>query len=495
MATKDDKNSQDLSSNKIIKEFCYDMDYDKLLINDSNNNQYLCDIYGRKNIKFLPNVTGSFNRYKFKNKKNEKKNPENQKINHVSSVPSKLIKYNKSIKDIYYYPTIRHFEGYSMFPRPIGPPFQNVPHYTMKEDEKKKIIHKLGKYYKDASSKSVIKPKNENKGLSYLTYNLNEYDTIKHDTNQTLTLIDKTMDNFRKEYRLKLNLMNTDPQIHAIKNFQHKLLKNRNAKTINGRRLMEPSREIQECHKINNNVAKKVGINAKNLAKQNNIDKYLESEQNKWKKSSLKKLELVEGSDNLNTFFNQKDFTIGKKITMTFGNIINRTEDKPPIREDTNTKIPKKKSAKKTEVTKTQPTEDSYQIKIYDNISFISNESEKDKKCKKKIKDKNKLKSFEKIRLNTEYTSRLLKGFKKLPIPPKMILQRPRELRLKSNGDLFRENIELLRKTNMKAYLMQERKEEYDLKMLEKKLKSSTVNANNVMKGKIFKKKIDNNDK
>jgi hypothetical protein len=44
----------------------------------------------------------------------------------------------------------------------------------------------------------------------------------------------------------------------------------------------------------------------------------------------------------------------------------------------------------------------------------------------------------------------------------------------------------LLRLANREAFRIQEQKELYDLKMLEKKIKISTINANNVMKGKIL---------
>ena len=46
----------------------------------------------------------------------------------------------------------------------------------------------------------------------------------------------------------------------------------------------------------------------------------------------------------------------------------------------------------------------------------------------------------------------------------------------------------MLRLTNSEAFKIQEQKELYDLKMLEKKIKISTINANNVMKGKVLKK-------
>ena len=45
----------------------------------------------------------------------------------------------------------------------------------------------------------------------------------------------------------------------------------------------------------------------------------------------------------------------------------------------------------------------------------------------------------------------------------------------------------LLKLTNSKAFKIQELKELYDLKMLEKKIKISAINSNNIMKGKSLK--------
>ena len=41
---------------QLIKNLCYEMDTNKLMINDNQNNHYLCDIYGRKKIKFWESI-------------------------------------------------------------------------------------------------------------------------------------------------------------------------------------------------------------------------------------------------------------------------------------------------------------------------------------------------------------------------------------------------------------------------------------------------------
>ena len=62
-----EKNVKEENISPLIKNICYEMDTNKLMINDSENNHYLCDIFGRKKISFLPNITGSLNRYKRQN--------------------------------------------------------------------------------------------------------------------------------------------------------------------------------------------------------------------------------------------------------------------------------------------------------------------------------------------------------------------------------------------------------------------------------------------
>lgn len=46
--TKEANKTSEPSRQPLIKNICYDMDLNKLTINDSENRQYLCDIFGRK---------------------------------------------------------------------------------------------------------------------------------------------------------------------------------------------------------------------------------------------------------------------------------------------------------------------------------------------------------------------------------------------------------------------------------------------------------------
>lgn len=525
----------------LIKNICYDMDSNKLMVNDSENHQYLCDIYGRKKIKFLPYITGTLNRYRYPTLSQEKtltnshkgnlstKKISSKKFNNIgtpeSNFTSNMI-LNKKYTD--YFPTIRKFEGYSKFPRPVGPPLTNIPKYEIKEKDKRKLINNLNKYFDDKSAKNHIKRKNENKGLSYLTGDLNEYDTIRHDTEHTIKLIDTTLDNFREEYRLKLNIMHKNPNVRALNEYKKNLLQNKNAKVINGRVLEAPNDKIKKNYKIIQSLVNNTGLsydkkiekhklsNIYNKINYNRRNKTLSDFENKY---NVKNISIILGPDKLNDVCKTKDFTIGRLITMDFGsspNNKNQSETEGNLSKDlskmpnaskeitTNRNNESNKIAgteeiyKETEETATNNANASkinemskfktLDERINDNeISFISYMSENEKKYEKE--NKLTIKSNRNIKRLTEHYNKLLLGYKEKERKPMSIFHRTRALNLKTDGDLYRENINLLRLTNREAFKIQEQKELYDLKLLEKKIKISAINATNVMKGKTLSPK------
>ena len=138
------------------------MDNGTITINDNLNNQYKSDIYGRKPPKFLPNITGLYNRYinnyRINNistnntpnifRKNKLSNLKTSSYN-LSLENNSLEKNSKNFdkRNGNYTPVIRKFEGYSKFPRPKGPPLLNIPNYEIKEKNKRKIIDNLSNYF------------------------------------------------------------------------------------------------------------------------------------------------------------------------------------------------------------------------------------------------------------------------------------------------------------------------------------------------------------
>ena len=544
-ATEASKNDKTEEANPITKNLCYNMDTNKFMINDSENNHYQCDIFGRKKIKFLPFITGAMNRYKYPIKlqdynasfqKNEYFSPSTKRNKIFTSFTNtNTPKRNK--KQIDYHPIIRKFEGYSKFPRPIGPPLTNIPDYEIQEKDKRKLIDNLNNYFDEASAKKNILRKNENKGLTFLTADLNEYDSIKHDTEESLKLIENSMNDFREIYKLKLNIMHKNPNVRALNQFKKNLLLNKNSKIINGRILDDPCDKIQKNYNLIQSIVNRTGLSCdrKNERASNFYSKisiYTRKNRTDSKNDNIKRnsknISIIVGPDRLNDMCKSRDFTMGRTINMDFGlssdkrhNItignINSNESEinklPEIaktniidRNDENVKLNNVEDTyKETEETATNnvnfskinenPTKvKSLDEKINDNeLSFISYMSENEKKYEKEnIKN---IKSVNIINKKGEHENKLLAGYQETEkIPPTIVLPKTRILKLKTNGDLYKENINLLRMTNKEAFKIQEQKDLYDLKLLEKKLKIQSINANNVMKGKTLKINKDKNN-
>ena len=532
METKEVNKVEEENKNPIHKNICYEMDTNKLMINDSENNQYLCDIFGRKITKFLPNITGSINRYKcpslFQGNNSFFKSKNFIPSMNNTTKNSSINKLNNSLnkKHINYYPTTRRFEGYSKFPRPIGPPLINIPDYDIREKNKRKIIDHLNDYFEEISAKNDIVRKNENKGISFLTGDLNQCDLIKHDTEQSLKLIRNTLNNYREEYKLKLNIMHKDPNVKALNQFKKNLLLNRHANIINGRILDEPCEKIKKNYRIIHSLVNKTG-----LSFDKKHDKELDNIFNKVKYSrknktiaknddigyNYKNISIISSHNRLNDLHRTKDFTIGRLINMDFGlssdkkNNLTSNDDnkklpdipKKEVINRNNESIKIEDDYKETEETvcndstmnikanDTSVKKKTLDEKINDNeLSFISYMSENEKKYA--TENNIAIKSITSIKRNVEHYNKLLIGYQEKERMPQTIFLKSRILKLKSNGDLYRENMNLLRLTNREAFRLQEQKELYDLKMLEKKIKISTINANNVMKGKKLKPSKDN---
>ena len=544
-ATETSKNDKTEESNPITQNLCYNMDTNKFMINDSENNHYQCDIFGRKKIKFLPFITGAMNRYKYPIKlqdynasfqTNDYFSP-STKRNNISTSFTNTNTPKRNKRQIDYHPIIRKFEGYSKFPRPIGPPLTNIPDYEIQEKDKRKLIDNLNNYFDEASAKKNILRKNENKGLTFLTADLNEYDSIKHDTEESLKLIENSMNDFREIYKLKLNIMHKNPNVRALNQFKKNLLLNKNSKIINGRILDDPCDKIKKNYNLIQSIVTRTGLGCdrKNERPSNfysKISKYTRKNRTDSKidniKRNSKNISIIVGPDRLNDMCKSRDFTVGRTINMDFGlssdkrhnitigninsneseinklpeiaktNIINRNDENVKLNnvEDTykETEETATNNANFSKINENPSKVKSLDEKINDNeLSFISYMSENEKKYEKEnIKN---IKSVNIINKKGEHDNKLLAGYQETEkIPPTIVLPKTRILKLKTNGDLYKENINLLRMTNKEAFKIQEQKDLYDLKLLEKKLKIQSINANNVMKGKTLKINKDKNN-
>ena len=418
----------------IIKNLCYDIESGKLYLIDNQNHQYLCDLFARKKIKFLPNITGF-------------QNMRNSSLNYLYPTERSKTKIESS-KFQSYYPTSRKFEGYTQFPRPLVPPFSNITDLH----NKKKLLENLNQYYRNNKSKKYISIKNENKGISYLTTDVNEFDLMEKDTNKLLKLINNTFDYYKEEYKYKMNTFSENPIIKALSQFKKSILLNKNSKTINGRKLKEASPTIKQKYQIIKGNTQKIRHKAKNLI-----------------------------------IFNNNDIKSNKPLTLRKAN-----KTKTHFKTLSNNFLKRNDGIKKFEIISYGEKKKLENLKCKDdsecNLSIISKMSDLEKKYEK-ANSKMRCKTMKIIKIKNENETNLLKGFKvEEPITDRF-LHKIIKPKLKTNGEQFEEDMGLLRKTNPIAFKMIAKKNEYDLRQLKKKLNLQKINANNVMKGKTMKKK------
>ena len=301
--------SEEEKSN-IIKHICYNPDNGRLILSDSLNNHFLCDIFGRKKRHFKNDLTG------ISSGSNRRKND-----------PFFSNTFSKSFSKNYcdYFPITRKFEGYSKFPRPLCPPFVNSPSHEIKNKSiKKNLIEILSKFFNSKQTNFIINKKNENLGLNYLTDDLNEFDSIKNDSEKLINLIEKTFDEYKKKYKYKINEMNNNPIFKALKIFERFLIENPNKKIINGRELKSPNKILYEKYNVFQSLVNKTGIK-KNFLMKKNI--YL-NENNYFNVNNKNNFNNNVNNNNFNVDYdgndynyltNSNDFKVGRKINKKFG--------------------------------------------------------------------------------------------------------------------------------------------------------------------------------
>ena len=477
----------------IIKNICYDNETGNILLIDNKNNHFLCDIFGRKKTKFLPSISGIAKAEDRKNYPLTSRNS-NSKMS-LTEIISPQNKKTKGNKYIDYFPSTRKFEGYHNFPRPIVPPYSNLP--SQKKIEKNRTIIKncLSTYFSNDKNKNYVIKRNENKGLSFLTNNLNECDALKFNSEKLLKVIEETFNDYNEKYKYKLNKLKENQAIKAISKFKNYILENKDTTFINGRKLKEYNPKIKEEYNIINNLLKKKPLinavedkrNLNKIKSYNTISKI-----KKIPKLKINQLQNNNNMEKMNTIYSSRDLTIGKKLKMNFGifsyeeEARKKRERLKQMEEHLNNKESKEinKEENNNEINNSKQKEEIEEKKEND-ISFISMISDKEKNMniKYKIKDMNKLK------IMNENEKNMLKGFIHEEKKKKKFFIKLLKPKLKTIGQQYIEDIELLKKTNPIIFKMEEKKEERNLKRLEKKIKALQINANNVMRGKINKNK------
>ena len=487
--------------NNTYKCLYRDTDTGKIILTDYNNNEHRTDIFGRRLKSFLPNISGmlsGINRSNISIKMNASNsmNDIGENKNNLNSKKNKNLYHN-------YTPGIQKIDGYNFIPKPISIPFYNEDKSLLPDKVKNKLNHNLKRYYSEKNEKIQ---KNNNFRISYFNKDLNNNQMKEKDENRIISLINKSLEELKEENKIRLNSVEKNPQYIALNSFKNTIEDN-NKKSIY-LNFKETPIEIKDKYNILQNVIRNRINELKK--KQNSVEKKEKEYLNKFIKNNKSKTlfdiqkkkydlqNLIIGPDNLNNIFQSKDFSLGRTIKMDFGekgkddikeNNINKTEEnKNEVAQNIKIdnilpKIAKRiNSGNKSNVyqetdtaeTNTYLNRNSSELvlgrnKSYDQLSIISKENEKNEI---KNKQKNNFVSLKYIQSNAEMEKELLKGIKKEQ-PKEEINQRQRlttKVVLKTEGQLYRENIELLKLTNKKQFEIQKKKDDYDLLLLKKKL-------------------------
>ena len=535
-----------LDQNKIIKNLCFDSDTGRFILTDNQNNSYICDMFGRKKSFFKSRITGISNRYErkrilqpliIKNIKENKKTLSPLKYNQREENNFNTISNHKSIN---YHPNRRRYGDGCGLPKSLVAPFFNEKSGDLKEKNKKELIEHLNIYFSNEVCKNNVSLNSQNKNcaLSYLTSDLNDYKSYVEDNKKIMKLIDDTIEEYREQYKNKLDVLYKNPVVKALKNFKKFLLLNQDAKVINGYKAKEPNDEIKEKYKIiDKNIKnsypntiertrindRKIELKIKQYLYSNQHDQYETEGNNIY--NQIQNYNIIVGPDKLNNYCKSKDFTVGRLLEMDFGftdedkknklNRIKRLGNSAFKSKNSNNNIIKNRriklfsghkkerksdeeqalgSSSKVEMTYKDTVETlsnnnrnmsdininsnnnkSLEQKIKDNeLSFISELSEREQKIQKKRKFR--IKSVKLQRLQANRDNRLLNGYQQDEYEEE---EKPetvkKEHKLKSFLECYKNDINLLKITNPKAYELQKKEEEREKKLMKKKMEFNAL--------------------
>ena len=530
------------SSNLSIKQLYKDDDTGKIIITDYNNNKIESDMFGRKIKYFLPKITGILsgsNRKKINKIKfiNYSASPSNYNILEQNDEN----KFHRK-KTINYRPAINRLDGFNCFPRPISLPFYNIPEYDIKNNLRNEINKEAIKYYND-ENKYKNKENNNKKPLSYLTNDLNEYNIGEKDKDKILNLIDNNIKEIKEEYKMKLNVVGRNPNYIALNQFKKRILlskkneikydeapneiknqykimqnviKNKISLTSRNNNLINKKEKKFFNRNLNKIINKYYRLKGKSSSSIELVKEKSNKKINFFNKNNNDK-NIIIGPDKLNNLFRSKDFSIGRSIKMDFGNFSYEGEEKKPVKNNinyinvniednksndsmnilpktSNNLISKKNSKenifyqdKDTAETVSNMNRNNTEIRIIDErieddeLSFISRENETENINNKKKKTN--IRTLKFMNKNFQLEKELLEGIKTETPREEVEIPHPRrKIILKNEGQLYRENLALLKLTNPEKYKLLEQKEEYDKKLLIKKLENSRKQLDNKFK-------------
>ena len=513
----------------LIKNISYVMDTGQYILLDNKGNNYYCDIFGREQPQFRRNISGFIN------------GEQRKKLNKVKSVPNiKNSSYSKNNNDNQkkeesksYFPTINKFEGYAPFPRPICPPFTNIPESVLDENYKQVLINNFGHKLTVGTNKKIFAKKNANNGLSYLTSNVKSYldnekaknsddddDKKDYDKSFLINMIDNTVDDYKIKYNCDLKeLLCNHSMIRSLLHLKKNLINNDQTNLINGRKLKSPNSIIVENYKVIetqlNDYYKQVKAknNQKRLLKcYSQIDmRNSKNKDNKYKKL-LKKISFNKSINNTketNTILNKKDYQKKKinKIIYKYmdknNKILNESKDKDDKENkmSNNSEIINDNNINQNKYEE-QETKETLGNKCSNNIinNYNTNESDKEdnisvisllneKENRKFIQFNKKIKYLKAFKKFSEKERKFLKGYRKEePKKPKILNMNEEEPpKYKDFAEIYKKEQETLEKCNPIIYNIQKKKEEKDLKKMKKKKEFKLLNESIIMKGKKLK--------
>ena len=483
------------------KQICYDYDTNSYTMFNGEKSDYRCDFFGRHFPKFDPDISGSLS-----GKQRKKLTP--LSIDY-SNIP-KLKNYSD------YFPITRKFEGYGQFPHPLSVPFSNIPTWEVKPRNRAGLINQLQKFSSSDEYLKIMNKSNDNKGLSYLTRDLTEFDTVKNDGLVLIDTINKTFDEYKEQYKNQLNTFDNLPAVKALKNFKKVLEENSEKNIVNGKELKNYGEDIKKqydavysCIKSSKGIKNdKIVLPKINKINENvNINERYENNK--------------KNENYINNMFKSNDCTLGKNINKPFGIFsyeeekINlelkkkeEEEEKKRLEEekkkleeeqkkleqeknnDSNQKLndvtlDTKESLDLNEKIKEETLDD--KIKKGD-LSFVSYQSENEKKYEND--NKSNVKSFNKIEKLLDKEKRFLKGYQ---IEHKIENEFPKFNwpKLVTNGDLYENDIKNLEKVNPIAFQLEKEKMELDLKQLKRKRHQNKLNYLIILRQSQKQEKLD----
>ena len=522
----------------LVRNISYEMNKGEHIYLDNKGSNYICNIYGDQKPKFQYPLSGFISGKERKILKNSKS---------VSDILiSNRFKLAKNSDNRNYLPSLNKFEGYAQFPRPMCPPFGNLPSYIMKRNTKLKLKNQLQQSFDKEENKDLFKKEEENKGLSYITSNIKG--VINNDENNNSINNNNNLRNYNRDKTLLIKLINStcnecknsninslkdiknnSQTVRALNHLRKKLLNNDKTSMINGRKLKEANKFMVNEYKIINKKLFQDFKSTNNILNQHRnlvksfsqFDLHVNQIMNKNISGEKKIMTSRKMLDKISiNNFSKRPKNLKKRIL--FPNGVNTTIAKQNLnRSEENLKhnllnISRnkervdfyRKSSFNPNDSKTnkirymlddQETKESLGSKPNNNnlflIRFVSNENNKAENISfisehynifKFRKSIHYMKNLEKKSLNEK---RLLEGYKKEePKKPKIFGPKEDDMpKYKDFGEIYKKELETLEKCNPILFELEKKNNEKDMEKLKRKKEFKKLAEKIKNKGKTMK--------